>query len=451
MADATTPPPEPVPDAGSPESGDLGDFLGQKTVPWWRPWLKWIALAALVIVVAVVLLRTLGGSAANLYASQPVRRGELQVTVSATGRLAPINQVQVGSELSGLVTKVLVDVNDQVKAGQPLALVDPSRFADTVRQSEAQLAANQAAVAQAVATLAQNAAQQARLEEVFRLSGGEVPSDTELAAGRAEAARAKAALAAARANVDAARAALSSNRINLTKTVIRSPVNGVVLTRQIEPGQTVAASFNTPTLFVIAQDLAQMKLPVAIDEADVGEVAQDQQANFTVDAFPGERFPATASRVDLGSNLTATTSTSASNSTAAQVVSYNANLTVNNAALRLRPGMTATAQIITKARPNVLLVPNAALRFTQSDSAAATKSFASAIVPSRPRRGGDRESQAATRGKGARQTVYVLEKGAPKAVEIQTGVSDGSMTEVVGGALRSGMQVITGQLASGGS
>ncbi len=450
MADATVIPPKPVPDAGSPESGDLGDFLGQKTVPWWRPWLKWIGLAALILVVAVVLVRTLGGSAASQYASQPVRRGALQVTVSATGRLAPINQIQVGSELSGLVTKVLVDVNDRVKAGQALALVDPSRFADTVRQSEAQLAANQAAVAQAMATLAQNAAQQARLEEVFRLSGGKVPSDTELVAGRAEAARAKAALAAARANVAAAQAALSSNRINLTRTVIRAPVNGVVLTRQIEPGQTVAASFNTPTLFVIAQDLAQMKLPVAIDEADVGEVAQDQQASFTVDAFPGERFPASISRVDLGSNLTATTSTSAS-STAAQVVSYNANLTVNNAALRLRPGMTATAEIITKARPNVLLVPNAALRFTPSDANAATKGFASAIVPSRPRRSGDRQSQAATRGKGARQTVYVLEKGAPRAVEIQTGVSDGSLTEVVGGALKPGMQVITGQLASGGS
>jgi len=444
MADAIVSPPEPAPDAGH-----INDFLGKKTASWWRPWLKWMALAALVVVVSVVLLRTFSGSTASQYASQTVRRGELQVTVSATGRLAPIKQVQVGSELSGLVTKVLVDVNDRVNAGQPLALVDPSRFADTVRQSEAQLAANQAAVAQAEATLAQNAAQQARLEEVFRLSGGEVPSDTELAAGRAEAARAKAALAAARANVAAAQAALSSNRINLTKTVIRSPVNGVVLTRQIEPGQTVAASFNTPTLFVIAQDLAQMKLPVAIDEADVGEVAQDQQASFTVDAFPGERFPATISRVDLGSNLTATTTTSAG-SGAAQVVSYNANLTVNNAALRLRPGMTATAEIITKARPNVLLVPNAALRFTPADATAPTKSFASAIVPSRPRRGGARESQAATRGKGARQTVYVLEKGAPKAMEIQTGVSNGSMTEVVGGPLKPGMQVITGQLASGG-
>ena len=196
-----------------------------------------------------------------------------------------------------------------------------------------------------------------------------------------------------------------------------------------------------------AAELAQMKLPVAIDEADVGEVDQGQQASFTVDAFPGERFAATVSRVDLGSNLTATTTASS----AAQVVSYNANLTVANAALRLRPGMTATAQIITRARPNVLLVPNAALRFKPADAAAASQSggFASAITPRRPGRSGGQQSQSAARGKGARQTVYILDKGAPKPVEVQTGVSDGSMTEVTGGALQPGMQVITGQLASG--
>ena len=451
MAEETEPQPQPQPaPEPSPAPQDVDSFLGQKPVAWWRPWLKWLGLGAGVVVVALLLFHFMGGSATSQYASQPVRRGTLQVTVSATGRLAPINQVQVGSELSGLVTKVLVDVNYRVTAGQPLALVDPSRFADTVHQSEALLLANQGAVALAEATLAQNRAQLARQEEVFRLSGGKVPSDTDLATARADLHRATAALASAQANVASARAVLSSDRTNLTKTVIRSPVNGVVLTRQIEPGQTVAASFNTPTLFVIAQDLAQMKLPVAIDEADVGEVANGQQASFTVDAFPGESFPAIITRVDLGSNLSATTTTATTASTASQVVSYNANLSVDNSGLRLRPGMTATAQIITKARPDVLLVPNAALRFKPADAAAATSSFASAIVPSRPRRGGQ-QGQAAARGKGARQTVYILDKGIAKPVAIQTGVSDGSMTEVTGGALQPGMQVITGQLASGGS
>jgi HlyD family secretion protein len=425
-------------------------FLGQKPVPWWQAYRWWLVAAAVVIMAALIFLRFWGGASAAQYATQPVRRGALQVTVSATGRLAPINQVSVGSELSGLVTKVLVDVNDPVKAGQTLALVDPSRFADTVHQSAALLLASQAAVAQAEATLAQNGAQLARLEQVFRISGGKVPSGTDLATARAELARSSGALRAAKANVASARAVLSSAQTNLTKTVIRSSVNGVVLTRQIEPGQTVAASFNTPTLFVIAQDLAQMKLPVAIDEADVGDVAQGQQANFTVDAFPGESFPARISRVDLGSNLSA--DTAASTATAAEVVSYNANLTVANSNLRLRPGMTATAQIITKARPNVLPVPNAALRFVPADAQAKGGGLASAIIPGRQRSGANK--QGAVAGKGARQTVYVLDakkpQAPPQAVAIQIGVSDGSVTEVVGGGLKAGMLVITGQLASAG-
>lgn len=438
-------PPEPVADAK-----DVDDFLGVKPVAWWRRWLKWVVLGVVLLVLIVLALRIFGGTTASQYVTQPVKRGALQVTVSATGRLAPINQVEVGSELSGLVTKVVVDVNDRVTAGQPLALVDPSRFADTVRQSEALLVANQGAVALAEATLAQDRAQLDRQEAVFRLSGGKVPSDTDLATARAEFGRAKAALASAVANVAAARAVVSSDRTNLTKTVVRSPVNGVVLTRQIEPGQTVAASFNTPTLFVIAQDLSQMKLPVAVDEADVGEVAQGQQATFTVDAFPGESFPATISRVDLGSNLTATTTTTTTTTTS-QVVSYNANLTVANPTLRLRPGMTATAEIITRARPDVLLVPNAALRFKPADTAASTGGFASAMIPHRTHGTTSDQGQGAAHGRGARQTVYVLENGVPKAVEIQTGVTNGTMTEVVGGALATGMQVITGQLASGGN
>ncbi|MFM9936518.1 MAG: efflux RND transporter periplasmic adaptor subunit, partial [Novosphingobium sp.] len=265
----TTATPVPARSPSPPPDESLDAFLGVKPVAWWQRYLKWVVLGVLGLGLILLLARCFGGSAAVDYATQPVKRDTLQVTVSATGRLAPTNQVQVGSELSGLVINVLVDVNDRVTAGQTIALIDPSRFADTVRQSEAALAANVAAVAQAEATLAQARAQLARLEEVFRLSGGKVPSDTDLSAGRAEVARDKAIVAAAQANVVSARAALSSNQTNLTKTVIRSPVNGVVLARQIEPGQTVAASFNTPTLFVIAQDLAQMKLPVAIDEADV--------------------------------------------------------------------------------------------------------------------------------------------------------------------------------------
>jgi HlyD family secretion protein len=231
-------------------------------------------------------------------------------------------------------------------------------------------------------------------------------------------------------------------------------VSGVVLARQVDPGQTVAASFNTPTLFVIAEDLTRMKLEVAIDEADVGEVKLGQKATFTVDAFPGRTFPATITRVDLGSNLTVSAATSSSTtasttSTTGQVVSYAADLTVANPTGELRPGMTATADIVTSDRRNVLLVPNAALRFKPAATGAGGQSGGIAgSLTFRPRR--DRPERTATLGRGATQTVYVKgQDGTPQPVQITTGDTNGSMTEVLGGGLKPGMQVITGQLAAG--
>lgn len=436
-----------------PNSNDLDEFLGVKTAPAWQRYAKWGAIAVGVILLLLLAKSYFAGPTTGGYATAEVRRGSLSVTVSATGKLAPTNQVQVGSELSGLVTKVVADVNDRVVAGQPLALVDPSRFQDTVNQSKAALDAAVATVGQNQATLAQSNAQLSRLQEVSRLSGGRVPAKTEMEQAIADRDRAIANLRAAQANVVSARAALSSNNTQLTKTVIRSPVNGVVLARQIEPGQTVAASFNTPTLFVIAQDLSTMKLEVAIDEADVGSVKQGQQATFTVDAFPGKTFPASITRVDLGSNLSAQTTTTTTTTTA-QVVSYGATLSVANADQQLRPGMTATADIVTNARNNVLLVPNAALRFTptvDTPAASASGGIAGALVPTR-RRGGAGAPRTATIGAGAKQTVYIKgEDGKPKPVEITTGVTNGTVTEVVGGGLKPGDQVITGQLSGDSS
>ncbi|MGY4398586.1 HlyD family secretion protein [Sphingomonas sp. UYAg733] len=433
---------------------NLDEFLGAKPQPVWQRYLKWVLIAIGVILLALAAKSYFGGSGSPDYTTEKVAQGSFQVTVSATGKLAPTNQVQVGSELSGLVTKVVVDVNDRVVVGQPLALVDPSRFQDTVNQSKAALAANVAAVAQARATLAQSSAQLKRLQEVSRLSGGRVPAKTELEQGIADRDRAVANLRAAQANVQSAQAALSSNATQLVKTVIRSPVNGVVLARQIEPGQTVAASFSTPTLFVIAEDLSAMKLEVAIDEADVGSVKQGQKASFTVDAFPGQTFPADITRVDLGSNLSAQTTTTTT--TTAQVVSYGATLSVANPKLDLRPGMTATADIVTTAKSNVLLVPNAALRFKPdtgaTPAASSSGGIAGALVPSRPRRGGGGGGGArtATIERGGHQTVYIKdETGQPKAIDITTGETNGSVTEVTGGDLKPGMEVITGQLASG--
>lgn len=432
----------------------IDDFLGVKPVPVWRRYLKWVFVAIGVVLLALLLKSCFGSKAEAGYATQPAERGNLTVTVSATGKLAPTNQVTVGSQLSGLVTKVVVDVNDRVTAGQPLALIDPQQIDDQIRQQQAQIAANQAQVNQAQATVAESRAQLARLEEVYKLSNGRVPSGTELQTGRADYQRSVAALKVAQANVAAAQAALAQSQTQRARAVIRSPVNGVVLARQIDPGATVAASFNTPTLFVIAEDLSKMKLEVAIDEADVGEVKVGQKADFTVDAFPGRTFPATITRVDLGSNLTvssasSTSTTASTTATTGQVVSYAADLTVANPSLQLRPGMTATADIVTSDKRNVLLVPNAALRFKPAAAGAGASSGGIAgSLTFRPRR--DRPERTATLGRGASQTIYVKDAaGKPQPVQVTTGDTNGTMTEVLSGTLKPGQQVITGQLSSG--
>ncbi len=424
---------------------NLDEFLGAKPVPRWRRFfrLKWILIAVGVILLLLLVARCVAPSPPPSYATAEVTKGDLSVTVSATGKLAPTNQVDVGSEISGLVERVLVDVNDRVTKGQPLAVIDPSTLDDAIKQSEATLNANIATVAQQRATLQEAEAQLARFQEVSRLSGGRVPSQTEMQSAEANVARARANLSAAQANVVSARAALSSNQTKRYKAVIRSPVNGVVLARQVDAGQTVAASFNVATLFVIAEDLTAMKLEVAVDEADVGEVAPGQDASFTVDAFPGRTFPAQITRVDLGSNLTATSSSSTTTSSSSQVVSYAATLSVSNPDLILRPGMTATATIRTEQRSGVMLIPNGALRFKPDAGAESSGGgFQMRFGPS----GGEQEK---TIGEGSRQTIYVVgEDGKPKAVQVVTGASDGSRTEVTGEGLKPGMKVIVGVRAA---
>lgn len=431
---------------------ELQDFLGEKPRTRWDRW-KW-RLAALAVVLILVLLiaRCMGGTNEVHYATAKVERSRLVTTVSATGNLAPTKQVTVGSQLSGQIIKVLVDVNDRVTKGQVLAEIDPEQLNDQIRQGEATLTSNIAQVGTAMATLAENQAQLARQEQVYKLSGGKVPSQTELQTARADVLRAKAAVAAAQANVGASRASLAQTRTQRSYAVIRSPVSGVVLAREVDPGQTVASSFNTPTLFVIAEDLSKMKLQVSIDEADVGMVKDGQSATFSVDAFPGETFKARITKVQIGSNLTVSSSsnnsTSTSTSSSGQVVSYAADLSVDNNNLELRPGMTATADIVTSDKPDALIVPNTALRFKPADGpAAASGGFAKAVLSGPPRRGGN--TQGATIGRGSTQTIYILGKdGKPKAVQIVTGNTDGTSTEVVSGALRPGMSVITGTLSA---
>ena len=434
-----------------PDKETLEAFLGAPAARSWYRRPAYILAAVGLIAVLLLLSRCFVSEAAGGYATQTVRRGDLTVTVSATGNLQPTNQVEVGSEQSGLVTQVFVDNNDRVTAGQPLARLDTARLQDTIVQAQAGLASAQAQVATAEASAAQARANLARQEEVYRISGGQVPSETELDAARAENRRAVAAVASAQAQVAQARAQLSSAQTNLSKATIYSPVTGVVLSRQIDPGQTVAASFQAPVLFTIAEDLTTMRLEVRVDEADVGQVDEGQRANFTVDAYPGRTFEAQVTRVDVGANASSSSSSSTS-STTGSVVAYTALLSVENPELVLRPGMTATAEIVTTERRGVLLVPNAALRFTpdQGTAAQGEGGVTSVLVPRRRfGRGGRGERQVAI-GRGSRQTVYALgEDGNPEPVQVVVGETNGSLTEIVGGDLREGMEVITARLAAG--
>jgi HlyD family secretion protein len=430
----------------------LDDFLGAKPPSPRQKYLKWAGIAVAVLLALWLLAKIIGGGdAAPQYVTVPVERGSLRVTVSATGNLQPTNQVDVGSELSGTVVELNVDNNDRVTRGQVLARLDPARLQDAIAQARAQLASAQAGVAQARATATQARATLNRLEEVRRLSGGKVPAATELDAARAEVQRALAGVQSAEAAVAQARAQLSADETQLSKAIIRSPVTGVVLSRQVELGQTVAASLNAPVLFTIAEDLAQMQLEVKVDEADVGQVDAGQRASFQVDAFPERTFAAVVKRVDVGANSGTSTAASTTTSSTGQVVAYTAELTVGNPDLTLRPGMTATAEIITAERNNVLLVPNAALRFSPETAARAGQGggVTSVLVPRRMGRGGNAERDVGI-GRGSRQTIYTLgADGQPQPIEVTVGDSNGSQTEVSGPQLKAGLQVITGQLAAG--
>ncbi|WP_120077918.1 efflux RND transporter periplasmic adaptor subunit [Aurantiacibacter odishensis] len=415
---------------------DIGDYLATgKPRKWYKKRWVWV-VAAIVLVLILASTVFSGDDAGPDYITAEVEERSLDLTVTATGNLRPTNQVEVGSEVSGRIDDIYVDVNDVVTRGQVLARINTDVIEDQIQQGQANLNAARAAVLQAQATLQADTAQLERLREVRRLSDGRVPSQAELEQAEAAVSRGQAAVASARANVSAAQAQLSSAQTNRDRAVIRSPVSGVVLARQVEPGQTVAASFNTPTLFVLAEDLGTMQLRVDIDEADVGQVEPGQEATFTVDAYPGRRFPARVERVDLASNNIAVAQQQQQQGQ--QVVSYEARLIVANDDGLLRPGMTATATIATTNTGTAMLVPNGALRFDPNEEEEEGGVFG-------PQQFGLDSEDSASIGVGSRQTVYVVEAdGSLRAIEVVTGQSDGRETVVTSDELEVGMEVVTG-------
>ena len=423
---------------------NLQTLLGEDKPPrWWQRSSLWIGLAALLLAAGGVYYwqAQKAVKAAPAYVTTPLAKGNITLTVSANGTLQPTRSVNIGSELSGTIKRVLVDVNDRVKAGQVLVELDASKFKDQVTRSRAALAAAQAAQAQSVATTKETRAALARFEAVAKLSGGKVPSASELDSARATLDRALAAEDSARANVAVARATLSTDETNLSKASIRSPIDGVVLSRSVEPGNAVAASLQAVTLFSVAENLAQLELNASVDEADVGAVAVGQKASFTVSAYPTRRFPASIQRVAFGS-------TSTNN-----VVTYVTTLNVDNADLALRPGMTAVATIVATERKDVLVVPNTALRFSPGAGSAAKGGSAqsggilSKMMP-RPPRSGAKTARSDSSSPGTRQ-IWLLKDGQPEARSVTTGISDGRVTEVSGEGLEPGLPVITDQRSSG--
>ncbi|WP_233996745.1 efflux RND transporter periplasmic adaptor subunit [Porphyrobacter sp. CACIAM 03H1] len=429
------------------EAPNVDEFLGSKPRPRWRRWMKFWLPGVVLVLLVLGIARCTADPPPPDYITEAVTQESLALSVTATGNLRPTNQVEVGAEVTGPVDTVAVDVNDRVTRGQVIAVINTEIIDQQIAQSRANLNAARAALGQAQATLDIDTVQLTRLEEVRRLSGGRVPSQIELEQAEAAVQRDKATVASARANIEAASAQLKANLTTRSRAVIRSPVNGVVLARRIEPGQTVVAAFNTVTLFVIAEDLSEMQLRVAIDEADVGQVAAGQEASFTVDAYPGRRFPARLQRVDLASRNTVESQSGGAGAAAAagggSVVSYEARLEVQNPDGLLRPGMTATASIATQNTGKALLVPNAALRFRPE------KEEESGGGVFQPQIGLERDKQQASIGEGSRQQVQVLQAdGTLKAIEVITGRSDGRRTVVRSNDLKPGMKVVTGVKAA---
>jgi HlyD family secretion protein len=333
-----------------------------------------------------------------------VEKGDLEVQVSATGALAAVRTVQVGTQVSGQVAQMEVDFNDRVEKGQLLARIDPTLARQAVADAQANL---DRVLAEQAAAQQEEKRNRLLVEEGLLAPSAFEPMETRLAV--------------AKANVSSARVAVQRARQNLAYTEIRSPIDGVVVERNADVGQTVAASLSAPQLFLIANDLKRMQIVVSVDESDIASIREGQPVRFTVQARPRERFTGRVEQVRLQST------------TLENVVSYGVVVSVENPEMKLLPGMTARVEFMVDSATDVLKVPNAALRFRPEGTAAPATAAEGARPP---------------RGRPAQQ-VYTVKNGAPVAVPVRTGLTDGVMTEVEGPGLEPGVQVIAGTMTSG--
>jgi HlyD family secretion protein len=406
---------------------DLKTVLEKNRTTDWGRFLppSWVLIALGVVLVAVLAYWYFAGTGTTeiTYTTQPIVRGDLAVNVRATGTIEPTDQVDISSELSGTVRSVYVDYNDTVKKGQVLAELDTETLDAQIASSRATRGAREAKVRELQATVSETKAAHDRAKT---LRERQFLSAAGLEQARAAYDRAVASLGSARADVQTAQADLKAKQTNLGKATIRSPISGIVLDRNVEPGQTVASSLQAPVLFKLAQDLKRMQLEVDIDEADVSQVQKGDNATFWVEGFPEKTFPAQITAVRYSSE------------TVAGVVTYKAILTIDNSELLLRPGMTATADIRVEDVKDALLVPNAALRFEPPTVTSDNRSWLQRLMPRGP---GQRTSQA-SKSPGTGKSVWILVNKQTVEREIKTGVSDGANTVVTGGELKPGERVV---------
>lgn len=371
-----------------------------------------------IIIGAVILVVLLGAGGLFLLKSKnngfkfqtdKVSRGDIKQTITATGTLNAVITVLVGTQVSGTIKRLYVDYNSVVKRGQLLAQIDPSLFEAQVEQARANLLAARANVEKTDAMLADAKRTYDRNKLLFARN---LIARSDLDTSQTNYESNLAQLGAAKAQVDQTKAALNTAEINLRYTRIVSPVNGMVISRNVDVGQTVAASFQTPTLFNIAEDLTLMQIDTSVDEADIGKVRVDQPVEFTVDSYPETIFKGKVSEVRNAPT------------TVQNVVTYDVVVKVDNSDLRLKPGMTANVTITTATKTGVFRIPNAALRFKLPGREPSAKAGSKGSAP-------------------AGQGIWVLADGKPQRIRITTGISDGNYTEVMDGGLKEGMEVLT--------
>lgn len=404
-----------------------------------RPW--WIAVVAVVVVaaVAVGVWKTRSRKEPLRYLTARATVGDVVETVEATGTVQPLLQVQVGSQVSGRLARVLVNYNSRVTAGQVVAELDPTPFRATVAQARAAVAAAESQLRRARAN-AGVAGQNLARAEALRARDLNAQADLDTIRGQHSVANADVAVASA--EVARARASLAIAETNLTYTRIHAPIDGVVIQRSVEEGQTVAASLQAPVLFVIANDLTRMQIIADIDEADVGKLRERLVAEARVDAFPSDTFRGEVTEVRYGPTSNA------------GVVTYPAVVRVANPDLKLRPGMTATLTVTTARREDVLRVPNAALRFRPGNAGMSPRGRNGGGTRGAGGGGARGGGEGATSGAGRTGRVFVLRNGQPTPVRVRLGVSDGTHTEVTGDGLRDGTELVIDEVdpsASGGA